>query len=63
MVSAVKKALDIPLIVGGGIRDANTAEAKIRAGAAVVVTGTIAEDDKSKLAEIIKAVTKPECVS
>ena len=63
MVSAVKKALDIPLIVGGGIRDANTAEAKIRAGADVVVTGTIAEDDKSKLAEIIKAVTKPECVS
>ncbi|MFH1788573.1 MAG: geranylgeranylglyceryl/heptaprenylglyceryl phosphate synthase, partial [Candidatus Altiarchaeota archaeon] len=53
MVAAVKKAIDIPLIVGGGIRDPKTARKKIVAGADVIVTGTIAEKNVNALAKII----------
>lgn len=58
MVAAVKKMLgkDVFVIVGGGIRDAGTASAKAKSGADIIVTGTIAEKDSGKLAEIIKAV-------
>lgn len=35
---------DVPLIVGGGIRDPQTAEEIARAGADLIVTGTLAED-------------------
>ena len=56
MVKAVKAALSIPLIVGGGIRDSEAAKAAVAAGADVIVTGTIAERDPNKLNEIIKAV-------
>lgn len=56
MVKKVKQALDIPLIVGGGIRDAETAKKKIKAGADVIVTGTIAEKNPKVVEEIIKAV-------
>jgi len=56
LIREVKDALSIPLIVGGGIRDPKTAKQKVAAGADVIVTGTIAEDDPKKLAEIIKAV-------
>jgi len=41
MVRKVRGQIDIPLIVGGGIRDAATAVAKCRAGADVVVTGNM----------------------
>lgn len=44
------------LIVGGGIRDAKTAREKVKAGADIIVTGTIAEKEPEKLAEIIRAV-------
>jgi len=56
MIKKVKAALDVPLIVGGGIRDGVTAKAKAVAGADAVVTGTVAEDDPQKLQEIIEAV-------
>ena len=56
MVDAVKKAVNIPVIVGGGIRDGKTAGMISKAGADVVVTGTIAERDPSKLEEIIRVV-------
>ena len=56
MVKKVKKAINIPLIVGGGIRNPETAKQKIAAGADVVVTGTIAEKNMNMLAEIIAAV-------
>ncbi|HLD42115.1 MAG TPA: geranylgeranylglyceryl/heptaprenylglyceryl phosphate synthase [archaeon] len=58
MVSAVKQSIgpDMWLIVGGGIRDAETAKEKIKAGADIIVTGTIAEENKEKLKEIIKAI-------
>lgn len=59
MISAVKKNVDIPLIVGGGIRDAKTAKKKASAGADIIVTGTTFEKDKNlkkTLSEIIKAI-------
>lgn len=56
LIREVKDELNIPLIVGGGIRDPKTARAKVKAGADVIVTGTIAEKDPEKLGDIIKAV-------
>jgi len=59
MISAVKKAIDIPLIVGGGIRSPTVAAQKTKAGADVVVTGTKLEQDKhvrKTLADLIKAI-------
>jgi len=56
MIRAVKKAVTVPLIVGGGIRDAAAAKAAVEAGADVIVTGTIAERDPEMLGNIIRAV-------
>ena len=47
MVSAVSKAVDIPVIVGGGIRTPQEAHEKIENGAKVVVTGNYFEDEKN----------------
>ena len=46
MIRAVRAAIDIPLVVGGGIRTAEAAGAVARAGADVVVTGTVVEREK-----------------
>jgi len=59
MISSVKKNLDIPLIVGGGIRDAKTAKEKTRAGADIIITGTTLEKEKNlkqALTDIINAI-------
>ena len=44
MVRTVADYISLPVIVGGGIRDAETARA-VEAGASFVVTGSIVEDD------------------
>jgi phosphoglycerol geranylgeranyltransferase len=59
MIAAVKKQTTIPLLVGGGIRDAETAREKARAGADIIITGTALENDKNlkkTLTEIITAL-------
>ncbi len=57
MVGMVKKAVgDTMVIVGGGIRDAKTAKEKVAAGADIIVTGKIAEDDTEKLKRIIQVI-------
>ena len=58
MIRAVHEALDIPLIVGGGIRTADAASAVARAGADIVVTGTVVEraNGGETLRRIIDAV-------
>ncbi len=58
MISAVRSAIDIPLLVGGGIRDADTAARAKNAGANVVVTGTVVENGEymKRLESIIRAV-------
>jgi phosphoglycerol geranylgeranyltransferase len=55
MISAVRDAIDVPLIVGGGIRTGEDAKAVKEAGADIIVTGTIVEqtaDVEGKIKEI-----------
>lgn len=56
MISAVKKQLDIPLIVGGGIK--TTAQLKIAfdAGADLVVVGNVLENETEKIREFVSFV-------
>ena len=57
IVAAVREALDIPLVVGGGIRSGAEARAILDAGADILVTGTIAENrDFTRLGEVIGEV-------
>lgn len=61
VVSAVKKVAEVPLIVGGGIRDAGKAAEIASAGADIVVTGTIVEKTgkvRESLQPIIEAIKK-----
>jgi phosphoglycerol geranylgeranyltransferase len=43
MISTVKSQIEIPLVVGGGIRTPETATEKVNAGADFIVTGNILE--------------------
>ncbi len=45
IIGAVKSQVEIPVIVGGGIRDADTAHAKLLAGADIIVTGNLLNQD------------------
>jgi phosphoglycerol geranylgeranyltransferase len=59
MIQIVKQNASIPVIVGGGIRDANTAKEKATAGADIIITGTAIEKDKQfkkTLTDIIAAI-------
>lgn len=58
MIRAVKDALRVPLVVGGGIRTADVARRVSQAGADIVVTGTVVEREGagSTLKEIVQAV-------
>ncbi len=59
IIKAVKKAVgDFPfLIVGGGIRDPETAARKVEAGANVVVTGTVVERTE-RVREVVGAFAR-----
>jgi phosphoglycerol geranylgeranyltransferase len=63
MIRTVKHFIDIPLIVGGGIRTKEQSLAAASAGADIIVTGNITESihAKEKVSEIIDGVkgTKP----
>ena len=61
MVTAVKKAVgkETKVIVGGGIRDGPAAQARVKAGADMICTGTIVEqvqDVRGKIEELVKAI-------
>ena len=58
MIRTVKHYLDIPLIVGGGIRTKEQALAIACAGADIIVTGNIIEniDAKQRVSEIIEGI-------
>jgi len=49
MIKAVKEHIDVPLIVGGGIKTAQIAHEKAKAGADFVVIGTVLENLNDKL--------------
>ena len=60
-IRGVKKEISIPLIVGGGITNPLSARATVRAGADIVVTGTVAERSSGKegvLQDIVDAIRK-----
>ncbi len=59
LISAVKQYTDIPILVGGGIRDSHTAKEKAEAGADIIITGTALEKEKNlkkAISEIIDAI-------
>lgn len=58
MIRMVRKYTEIPLIVGGGIRDAGTAVEKLNAGADIVVTGNLLrrKNGVKTMKEIARAV-------
>ncbi|MDD2665793.1 MAG: geranylgeranylglyceryl/heptaprenylglyceryl phosphate synthase [Methanocellales archaeon] len=59
LIQAVKESIgDTKVIVGGGIRDGTSAEQCAKAGADVIVTGTVVEEEnaKSKIEEIVRAI-------
>lgn len=64
MVKAVRRATDLTLVVGGGIRSPRAAAARVRAGAQLVVTGTLVEESEQRIkqiSEIVRAITKSSC--
>ncbi len=56
IIAAIRKYVDLPIIVGGGLRDPDVAARKIKAGANFVVTGTAIEEDPSIMKKFSKAV-------
>ena len=56
VITAVRESIDIPIIVGGGIKSPETASELVRAGASIIVTGTITEQNSSLMSEIADAV-------
>jgi phosphoglycerol geranylgeranyltransferase len=59
MVSAVRKYYEGTLIVGGGIRSLETATQLAKAGADIIVIGTMIEKEgnwQEKFSSIIKAI-------
>lgn len=58
MIQIVRRTINVPLIVGGGIRSAEHAMEAVKAGADIIVTGNVIEspDAKGKVSEIIEGV-------
>ncbi len=56
MIESVSGAINVPLIVGGGIRTPEKAYANVKAGADVVVVGNAIEKDPKLILELADAV-------
>lgn len=61
LIKLVKERVELPLIVGGGIRTREQVKELRRAGAEIIVTGTIIEEFEvdDKLKELIECVKSP----
>lgn len=57
-IEHVRKMISVPLIVGGGIRTKQQAKEAVLAGANIIVTGTIIEEEEAerKIKEIISGI-------
>jgi phosphoglycerol geranylgeranyltransferase len=60
MIRAVRHYINLPLIVGGGIKSREQALAAASAGAEVIVTGNVVEDSRvrRKVSEIIEGIRR-----
>jgi putative glycerol-1-phosphate prenyltransferase len=56
MIGAVRKSLNIPLIVGGGINSARKAITALEAGADMIVVGNALEKDPDLLTEVSEKI-------
>jgi phosphoglycerol geranylgeranyltransferase len=58
MITAVKKAINLPLIIGGGIKSGEQAKEIALSGANIIVTGTLLEGNniKGKVLEVINTL-------
>ena len=55
MIAGVKKVINIPLIIGGGIRSASDATSAWQAGADLIVIGNATEKNTDIISEVCKA--------
>ena len=60
MIDAVSTAIDIPLIVGGGIKTPEKAYENVKAGADVIVVGDAIEKDPQLIIDMAAAVHEAE---
>ncbi len=58
MIRSVKRMIEIPVIVGGGIRSPKAASSAVKAGADIIVTGTLVERSSREIMKVIKAIAK-----
>jgi phosphoglycerol geranylgeranyltransferase len=59
MVKAVRRTINGTLIVGGGIRTPKAASERVKAGADIIVTGTLVErsvDRAARIGELVRAI-------
>ncbi len=56
MIDMVSSAIEVPLIVGGGIRTPEKAAANVRAGADLIVVGNAAEHEPGLITEIAASI-------
>jgi len=59
MISKVRKLIDIPLIVGGGIKTGEDASRIVKAGADAIVTGTVVEvvsKTRERINELVQSI-------
>ena len=56
LITAVKQKLNIPLIVGGGIKTTEQLTLAFNAGADLIVAGNIFETDSEKIADFVNCV-------
>lgn len=56
MIQAVKEVVDLPLIIGGGLRSVEAVAQSARAGADIIVIGTAVEKNMVSLSKFVNAV-------
>ena len=56
MIEAVRKSVDCPIIIGGGISSGKKATANCKSGADIIVVGNAIEKDENLIKEIANAI-------
>jgi putative glycerol-1-phosphate prenyltransferase len=56
MIATVRKAVDCPIIIGGGISSGEKAIANCKAGADIIVVGNAIEKDENLISKIANAI-------